>query len=84
MTDIQAKCNRGVGTINRIQTILETMFFGKFYFEVGKTMIESMLLGTILNNIEVAYNFTQIEVNKLEKCHEMALRKLIELPCKTP
>ena len=26
MTDIQAKCNRGVGTINRIQTILETMF----------------------------------------------------------
>ena len=47
MKDIQIKCNRGVGTINRIQTILETMFFGKFYFEVGKTMIESMLLGSI-------------------------------------
>ena len=73
-----------MGSINRIQTILETMFFVKFYFEVGKTMIEIMLLGTILNNIEVAYNLTQIEVNTLEKCHEMALRKLMELPCKTP
>ena len=27
ITDIQAKCNRGVGTVNRIKTILETMFF---------------------------------------------------------
>ena len=26
MTDTQTKWNRGVGTINRIQTILETMF----------------------------------------------------------
>ena len=47
-------------------------------------MIESMLLGTILNNIEVAYNLTQNEVDKLEQCHEMAIRKLLELPSKTP
>ena len=82
--DIQAKCNRGVGTVNRIKTILETMFFGKFVFEVGKTMIESMLLGSILSNIEVAYNLTQNEVDKLEKCHEMGIRKLLELPSKAP
>ena len=82
--DITTKCNRGTGIINKIQTILETMFFGSFYFEVGKTMIESMLLGSILNNIEVAYNLTKTEIEKLQKCHEMGIRKLLSLPSKTP
>ena len=82
--DISMKCNRGVGTINKIQNILETMFFGPYYFEIGITLIESMLLGSILTNIEVAYNLTISETEKLEKCHEMALRKLLNLPSKTP
>ena len=43
-----------------------------------------MLLGSILNNSEVAYNLTQIEIEKMQKCHEMALRKLLSLPSKTP
>ena len=84
MPDIQGKYNRGIRTINKINTILETMYFGNFHFEVGKNMIEGMLLGTILNNIEVAYNLTKVEIEKLEKCHEMAMRKLLSLPSKTP
>ena len=79
MVDIVMKCNQGVGTTNTIQTILETVYFGKYYFEVGITLIESMILGSILTNIEVAYNLTTSEIEKLEKCHEMALRKLINL-----
>ena len=70
--------------MNKIQTILQTMYFGQFHFEVGITMIESMFLGSILNNLEVAYNLTLTEIDKLEKCHEMAMRKLLELPSKTP
>ena len=65
MVDIEAKCNRGVGTINKIQKMLEKMYFGEYYFQVGKTMIDSMLLGGILTNIEVAYNLTKIEIEKL-------------------
>ena len=84
MLDITMKCNRGVGTINKIQNNLETMFFGKYYFEIGITLIESMLLGTILTNIEVAYNLTLSAIEKSEKCHEMPLRKLLNLPSKTP
>ena len=34
----------------------EKYVFGNYYFEVGITMIESMLLGSTLTNIEVAYN----------------------------
>ena len=47
-------------------------------------MIESMLLGSILNNIEVAYNLTMSEIEKLEQCHESSLQKLLALPSKTP
>ena len=43
-----------------------------------------MLLGSILTNIEVAYNLTLSEIDHLEKSHEMALRKLLNLPAKTP
>ena len=84
MQDIVMKCNRGVGINNKIQNILTNMFFGKHFFEIGITLIESMLLGSILTNIEVAYNLTLNETEHLEKCHEMALRKLLELPSKTP
>ena len=42
-----------------------------------------MLLGSILTNIKVAYNLTISEIDHLEKCHEMALRKLLNLPAKT-
>ena len=43
-----------------------------------------MFLGTILKNIKVAYNLTLSEIEKLEKCHEMSLRKLLNLPSMTP
>ena len=41
-------------------------------------MIEKMLLGSILTNIEVAYNLTLSEREKLEKSYEMALRKSLK------
>ena len=47
-------------------------------------MIEIMLLGLILNNIEVSYNRTQSEIEKLEQCHKSAIRKLISVLSKTP
>ena len=52
--------------------------------QIGKTMIDSMLLGAILTNIEVAYNLSKGEIDQLQKCHESALRKLLSLPSKTP
>ena len=75
---------QGIGTINKIQTMLETMYMEKYYYKVGMTMIESMLLGSIPSNIEVAYNLSISEIEKFEKSHENALRRLLSLPCKSP
>ena len=64
--DITVKCNRGIEIINKIITNLETMFLGNFYFEVGKTMIDIILLGSILDNKEVAYTSQTL---KLKSCN---------------
>ena len=42
--DIFMKYNRGVGTTNKTQNILEIMYFSQYYFEVGLTLIESTIL----------------------------------------
>ena len=39
-------------------------------------MVKTMLFGSILNNIEITYNLTQDEVEKLEKCYEMEIRNI--------
>ena len=51
---------------------------------LGKTLIDSMLLGSILVNSEVAYNISKEDINKFEKCHEKGLRMLLSLPVKSP
>ena len=57
---------------------------GKYEFEIGLKLLDSMLLGTILVNSEVAYNLKKIYIMKYEKCHEQGLRMLISLPVSTP
>ena len=59
------------------------MFLGTFILKWEKTMIDSILLGSILNNIEVADNLTKIGIKKLKSCQEFWLRKLLSLPSKT-
>ena len=82
--DVRRKTNKGIGTINRIKLILENTPFGKYYFEVGKILIDSLLIGSILCNSEVAYNLIQSEIDVLEQCHERALRMLLECGQATP
>ena len=36
MIDIKEKCNRGVITIQKIQTILDTMYFGRYFLRYEK------------------------------------------------
>ena len=82
--DLRRKTKKANGTINKIKLILETTPFGKYNFEVGKILIDSLLIGSILCNSEVAYNLIQSEVDLLEKTHEKALRMLLNCGKATP
>ena len=60
------------------------MFLGKYHFEAGKILIDSLLIGSILYNIEVSYNLTKANIKSLEQVHECALRMLLGLPKTSP
>ena len=57
--------------------MIENMNLGKYEFELGKMLIDSLLLGSILVNSEAAYNLTKSDIKKYEKCHEMGLRMIL-------
>ena len=59
------------------------MYLRRYFVEKGLTLIESMLLESVLTNIEVACNLSLNEIETLEKCHEMGLRKILNLSGKT-
>ena len=44
INDIEQKCNRVVGITNNLQAMLETMFFGRYHLEIGKTLKVTKLL----------------------------------------
>ena len=64
--------------------MLENMHFGKYHFEMGKMLLDSMLLASILVNVEVSYNLTKSDIDQFEKCHEMGLKMLLSAPYGTP
>ena len=41
-TKIEARKKKGLGTINQILDILQTVFFGKYYFEVAMVLSSSI------------------------------------------
>ena len=50
--NVQQRSNKGLGVINQIMQILESTFFGKYYFEVAVMLRESLFLSSLLLNSE--------------------------------
>jgi hypothetical protein len=48
--NVQARKNKGLGIINKIMQIIQSMFFGKYYFEVALALRSSLLLSSLLLN----------------------------------
>ena len=82
--DIKIRCNKAIGINNKIKSMMDNIPFGIYEFQVGKVLIDSLLLGSILCNLEVSYNLTKSDILNLEKCHESALRNLLSLGKATP
>ena len=77
MKDLQGKYNIWIEIINKITTIIETIDFDDLNFKCWKNLIESMLLVSILNNIKV-----EVEIKKLERCHEFLILPKLSIPSK--
>ena len=64
--------------------ILEGIPFGKYFYEVGIILRNSLLVSSMLCNTEAWYSITTAELELLESVDVQFLRKLLNAPRGTP
>ena len=75
--NVQHRNNKGLGTINQIMDILQTVVFGKYYFEVALVLRSSLLLSSLLLNSEAWVNLSEKDIRSLEKSDEILLSRIL-------
>ena len=75
--NIQNRKNKGLGIIDQITSILETVFFGKYFFEIAMVLRSSLFLSSVLLNSEAWVNYTEKDVRSLEQTDEILLNKIL-------
>ena len=56
LKNVRSRVGKGIGIISQIMSILETVSFRKYYFQIAMTLRETMFLNGILTNAEIWYN----------------------------
>ena len=82
--NIESKCNKGMGLISSIMTILTEVCLGSYYFETAVLLRESIFINGILTNLEVCYNLTKDNINCLENLDKVLLKKIFQSHSKVP
>ena len=82
--NIQSRFSKGLGQINQIFNIIESVSFGTFTIEIALLLRNSLLVNGILTNSEVWYNLSKTEVDTLEKLDKIFFMKLLCAPRSTP
>ena len=75
--NIEERFNKGNGKVSEIFFLLEDLCLGKYFFESGNILRNSLLLSSLLSNSESWYNVTPNQVEKLERVDEYMLRKML-------
>jgi hypothetical protein len=81
--NIQHRKNKGLGTINQIMQILDSVYFGKYYFEVAIVLRSSLLSSSLHLNSEAWVNLTDKDIRSLEQTDEILLSKITESEANT-
>ena len=82
--NIKIPHDRGLGIINQIMSILKEVSFGIYHFEMGLLFRTSLLINGILFNTEVIHNLTEKQIEKLDECDKIFMRKLFGAEAGTP
>ena len=78
MVNIRAVKCKSIGTIRQIFSKLETLNFGKYYFEVGLILKNAILRTSILYASESYYNLRESEIREIEQIEENFMGKLVK------
>ena len=82
--NIKARKAKGFGIADKIESMLNDIFFGPFYIEVGLILRSSLFLNSILLNSEAWYGLSKSEIEQLEVVDNSLLRRILEAPACTP
>ena len=81
LTDkIYERYKKGIGNVNKVLAILNEVSFGYFCFEMALLFGQSMLVNSMLCNIEVQYGLNKT----LESVDHYFIRKIFQSPISTP
>jgi hypothetical protein len=83
LKNVQHRKNKGLGIINQIMQILDTGYFGKYYFEVALVLRSSLLLSSLLLNSEAWVNLSDKDIRGLEQTDEILLSRILESDANT-
>ena len=82
--NIQDRFSKGNGIISKIFSIIDTLCFGPYMFEIAVLLRNSMLINGVLNNAEIWYNLIPSEIKLLERLYEIFFTRLLHVPGTTP
>ena len=81
--NVIARKNKGLGVITQITQILDTVLFGKYFFEVAMILRSSLLLSSLLLNSEAWVNLSEKDIRSLERTDEILLSKILDSEANT-
>ena len=84
LKNLKARVDKGNGIVKRILDILDSIPFGKLFFQVAILLRNSLLVSSVLCNSETWFNLTKAELQLLESVDLMFLRKLLRTTKSTP
>ena len=82
--NIKARISKGKGIIKKIMNILNSIPFGKLYFQIAILLRNALFVSSLLCNSEAWFNLTKAELNLIETVDLELLRKILKAPQSTP
>ena len=76
--NISMRKNKSMGIINQIMEILNSVYFGKYHFEVALILRSSLLLSSTLLNSEAWVNLSNNNIRSLEQIDETLLSRILK------
>ena len=80
--NLKKKVAKAQAVINDIILTLESSHLGQYYFEIAKTLRNSLFLSVLLNNSEVWYNVSKADIRSLEAADSQLLKRILETSSK--
>ena len=82
--NLKERIGKGIGKINEIIGILDTISFGHQYFRILVQLREAMFINSILTNVDIWMGVKESDMNELENLDRSLLRKAFRCPVTTP